>query len=165
MTRPSIPTVIAAMPMARVWPRAIGASAAVTARSRRSCRPSATAKSQPIAGLSPWNAPSAASVNQGQSALKWVMEHHLAPIDPIGHAVWIDELIEPDRRAHELCVAVRVGRGVSALQAHLMRPLVAEIEEEGGIEAHAAGGISIELDHPHLDAIRVELRVPWQIER
>ena len=65
-TSPSRPTATATSPMARAWPRAIGPSAATTARSRRSWRPRATAKSQPIAGFSPWKAPSSASEIQGQ---------------------------------------------------------------------------------------------------
>ena len=36
------------------WPTAIGSSARVTDRRSRSCIPSETANSQPMAGLSPW---------------------------------------------------------------------------------------------------------------
>src|SRR5215212_12162556 len=46
-----------------------------------------------------------------------------------------------------------------------MRALVAEIEEEVGIKAHAARRVGIELDHPPLDALGIELRVPGQVER
>src|SRR5215212_1505460 len=64
-----------------------------------------------------------------------------------------------------LRIAIGIGRGVTALQPHLMRPLVTEIEEEVRVEAHAALRVGIELDHPALDAVGIELRVPGQVER
>src|SRR5215212_5098307 len=42
------------------WPTAIGGSERSTTRALRSCMPRATAKSQPMAGFSPWKAPSPA---------------------------------------------------------------------------------------------------------
>ena len=50
------------------WPIAIAGSARSTAPRSRSCIPSATANSQPMAGLSPWYAPSSPSRTQGQTA-------------------------------------------------------------------------------------------------
>ena len=52
---------------ASAWPSAIGSSASRTTRRLPRCRPSATANSQPMAGLRPWNAPSPASASQGQT--------------------------------------------------------------------------------------------------
>src|SRR5215218_1012037 len=63
-----------------------------------------------------------------------------------------------------LRIAVGVGRGVTALQPHLMRPLVTEIEEEVRVEGHPAFGVGIELDHPALDAVGIELGVPGHVE-
>src|SRR5215204_5180411 len=63
-----------------------------------------------------------------------------------------------------LRIAVGVGRGVAALQPHLMRPLVTEVEEEVRVEGHPANRVSIELDHPALDAAGIELGVPGHAE-
>ena len=52
------------------WPSAMGGNALNTARRLRSWSPSATANSQPMAGLMPWYAPSAASVIQGHRSPK-----------------------------------------------------------------------------------------------
>src|SRR5215217_2666022 len=68
------------------------------------------------------------------------------------------------RGPRRLRIAVGVGRGVAALQAHLMWPLVTEVEEEVGVEGHPTGRVSVELDHPALDALGIELRVPGQVE-
>ena len=53
------------------WPMAIGGSARSTARRSRSCIPSATAKSHPMAGFSPWYAPSRAIRIQSQR--EWLL--------------------------------------------------------------------------------------------
>jgi hypothetical protein len=49
-------------------PTAIGGRARSTEPRSRSCIPSPTANSQPIAGLSPWYAPSSASVARGTAS-------------------------------------------------------------------------------------------------
>src|SRR5688572_14519544 len=67
-TLPSSTTASATARIASAWPSAIGSRAFTTTARLRRCSPSATANSQPIAGLMPWNAPSPASVSQGQSA-------------------------------------------------------------------------------------------------
>src|SRR3954447_21806339 len=64
-----------------------------------------------------------------------------------------------------LRIAIGIGRGVTALQPDLVGALVAEVEEEVGVEAHAARRVGIELDHPTLDTFGIELRVPGQVER
>src|SRR5215218_9680119 len=62
-----------------------------------------------------------------------------------------------------LRIAVGIGRGVTTLEPHLMRPLVAEIEEEVRVEGHPTFGIGIELDHPALDAVGIELADPGDV--
>src|SRR3954468_16217475 len=69
------------------------------------------------------------------------------------------------RGRYELREAVGVGRGVSAFQPHLMRSLVAEVDEEVGVEAHPPLGVDVQLGHPALDALGIELGVPGQVER
>jgi len=41
----------------------------------------------------------------------------------------------------------------------------AEVDEKLGIDHHAAFRLGVELHHPALDAFRIELSVPWSIER
>src|SRR3546814_17369874 len=42
---------------------------------------------------------------------------------------------------------------------------IVELQEEVGIRFDAAVGFGIELDHPALDAVRVELAVPGPVQR
>ena len=66
-TTPKTMTDAATSQMDSAWPSAKGGSASSTALRLRLCRPSATANSQPIAGLSPWNTPSPATTSHGQA--------------------------------------------------------------------------------------------------
>src|SRR6476469_10654074 len=85
-------------------PSVSGMSAHHTAVRRFSCIPSATANSQPIPGLRPWNAPNPAKVN------------HEVNVVSIGRG--------------SLCVAVGVGGRVAALQLGLVWPHPVEMGEE-----------------------------------
>src|SRR5215213_9799528 len=76
----------------------------------------------------------------------------------------LDDCRRAGPRCDSLRIAIGIGRGVAALQPDLMRPLVAKIEEEVGVEAHPALGVGIELDHPALDAVGIELSIPGQVE-
>src|SRR3954453_23985599 len=59
--------------------------------------------------------------------------------------------------------AVRVTRGVAALQADLVRALAVELDEEVGVDREVA--VAVELDHPAVDALGVELLVPARVQR
>src|SRR4051812_6205346 len=59
--------------------------------------------------------------------------------------------------------AVRVARGVAALEADLMGPLAVELDEEVGVDGQ--GAVVVELDHPAVDALGVELRIPARVQR
>src|SRR3954467_15346788 len=59
--------------------------------------------------------------------------------------------------------AVRVARGVAALQADLVRALAVELDEEVGVAREVA--FAVELDHPAVDALGIELLVPARVER
>src|SRR5690606_6511986 len=62
-------------------------------------------------------------------------------------------------------VAERVGRGVAALQAHLVRPkAIGELHEEVLVDAEVAIRLGIDLHHPTLDAVGIELRIPGRIQ-
>src|SRR5215475_1119802 len=59
-----------------------------------------------------------------------------------------------------------VGRGVSALQADLMRQVVVRpLDEEVAGQLDAAARLRVHPHHPALDAVRVELRVDRSVER
>src|SRR5207245_8021859 len=63
-------------------------------------------------------------------------------------------------------IAVRVRGGVAALQTHLMRPVaVRPLDEEFPVQLHAPGRLRIDLDHPALDPVRIELVVDRAVER
>ena len=63
-------------------------------------------------------------------------------------------------------ITVRVRRCVAALQADLVRAMLrVELDEELRIEGHRAVGCDVELDHPALDAVGIELIVPRAVER
>src|SRR5262245_54786502 len=63
------------------------------------------------------------------------------------------------------CVAVRVGRRVAARETNLVRAHAAGVQEESGVQLHAAAGPHVDFGHPAADAIRVELLVPGRVER
>src|SRR5947209_12665161 len=46
-----------------------------------------------------------------------------------------------------------------------MGPFAVELNEERGIERELAPRLGVELDHPAVDALRIELRVPGGVER
>src|SRR5680860_1058729 len=63
-------------------------------------------------------------------------------------------------------IAIGVGGAVAALQTHLMRAVALRPgHEEARIEFDAAIGASVELDHPALDPVGIELRIDCAIER
>src|SRR4051812_28066174 len=108
--------------------------------------PSATANNHPIPGLIPCTAPSSSSAAQGHT-----------PCATLG-AIWWTCIASPE--------AERVGRRVAALQTYLVRTeAVLELEQEVRIERDAALRSDVELRHPAVDAVRVELRVPRRVER
>src|SRR4051812_50153318 len=59
--------------------------------------------------------------------------------------------------------AVRVARRVAAGQADLVRALAGELDVEVGVDLEVA--VAVELDHPAVDALRVELAVPRRVQR
>src|SRR4051794_33192163 len=59
--------------------------------------------------------------------------------------------------------AVRVARGVAALQADLVRALAVELDEEVGIDRELA--VAVDLAHPAFDPLRIELLFPARVER
>src|SRR5512147_907398 len=92
--------------IASAWPTARGGNARHTARARPSCSPRATAKSQPMPGFTPCTAPRPASASH--------------PVQCMA--------------APRSGVAEGVGRGVAALEPHLVWPEpVLELHEEAGI--------------------------------
>src|ERR1700758_3361235 len=62
-------------------------------------------------------------------------------------------------------IAIGIRRAVAALEAHLMRPVRRRpVYKESGIEREAALRIGVELDHPALDAIGIELRIDGAVQ-
>src|SRR3954464_12467315 len=59
--------------------------------------------------------------------------------------------------------AVRVARRVASLEANLVGAVPAELDEELGVDREVA--VVVELDHPAVDALGVELRVPARVQR
>src|SRR5579884_1527005 len=63
-------------------------------------------------------------------------------------------------------IAVRVGRAIAAFEPHLVRAVRGgPLHKEFWIESDAAVWVGIELHHPALDAIRIELRINGAVER
>src|SRR6266478_9835364 len=63
-------------------------------------------------------------------------------------------------------IAIGIRRTVAAFKAHLVRPVRCRpFHEEFRIEADAAFRIGVELDHPSLDAIGIELWVDGAVQR
>src|SRR5262249_47611440 len=71
----------------------------------------------------------------------------------------------PRTRRLALRIAIGVGRAVAALQPHLVWPVALRpVDEEFRVEANAAFGLGIELDHPAVNAVGIELRIDRPIE-
>src|SRR5256885_7858994 len=63
-------------------------------------------------------------------------------------------------------IAIGIRRTVAAFKPHLVRPVRRRpLHEEFRIEADAAFRIGVELDHPPLDAIGIELWVDGAVQR
>src|SRR5215208_3158467 len=62
-------------------------------------------------------------------------------------------------------VAIRVGGTVSAFQPDLVRAIAIKLYEEIRINAKAARRVGVQLDHPTLQALGIELLVPGVVER
>src|SRR5438309_11550312 len=62
-------------------------------------------------------------------------------------------------------IAIGVRRSVAAFQPYLVCTQLVELDKEFFVEFHSALGIRIDLHHPTLYAIRIELIVPWRVER
>src|SRR6266478_1314858 len=63
-------------------------------------------------------------------------------------------------------IAIGIRRTVAAFKAHLVRPVRRwPLHEEFRIEVNAASRIRVELDHPSLDAIGIELRIDRAVQR
>src|ERR1700738_3351734 len=125
--------------------------ASSTAARLRRCKPSATANNHPIAGFSPWKAPSPPSANQGQSAL---MEFRT-----VSWHGWCGG-------ARSSWVAVAVGRAVAAFEPDLVRAMrFRPPNKELLVKVDAALWFGIELHHPAFDALRIELLIDRAVER
>src|SRR5262245_42306909 len=67
---------------------------------------------------------------------------------------------------HRSRIAIRSHGAVAALEPHLVGAVRSQpLDEELRIEGDAAGRIGVELHHPALDAVRIELRVDGAVER
>src|SRR5712671_7364289 len=63
-------------------------------------------------------------------------------------------------------IAIGIRRTVAAFEPYLVRPVRRRpIHEEFRIEADAAVRLGVELDHPSLDAVGIELRVDGAVQR
>src|SRR6266498_2458568 len=151
---PAPPASRATPAIERKCPRAMGGRAWKTARRSPVCSPRPTAKSHPIAGLTPWKAPSSATVNQGAAALT-----PRPPLPSSGRSPWSSL---PSSIVRE---AIGIGGSVPALQPDLVRSEVPELDEEVGVEVDPTLGLDVELDQPPVDALRVELLVPRRVQR
>src|SRR5215468_68452 len=107
-----------------------------------------------MAGLRPWNAPSPISPNHHHGVIDYGRRR--APGDTRRRRV----NGAPSREA------VRVRRSVAALQAYLMRAIaVGPLQEELPIQLDTPTGLRVDLDHPALHALRVELLIDRPVER
>src|SRR5690242_18464794 len=137
MTAPTAMASMMAAPTASACPTPSGNNADSTAPRRRSCKPSATANSHPIPGLIPWKAPSPSSAAH---------ELVISPIESVSRKT------------------VRVRRRVAALEMHLVRAKLIDLEKELVVQPHSAV-IGIDFGHPALNPAGIELLVPGAIER
>src|SRR5215213_7684039 len=122
--RPTAPTTTA---IEAAWPRVIGPKARSTVARRCSCRPSATAKSQPIPGLRPWKAPSRIRVSHGVALVilltpvvrrptgRWATARVLELFALVAVLAARARGRPANRQLARVRVAVRVGRGVAPL--------------------------------------------------
>src|SRR5260370_31983303 len=63
-------------------------------------------------------------------------------------------------------IAIGIRRAVAAFKTHLARPVRRRpVHKESGIESDAAFRIGVELDHPTLDAIGIELWIDGAVQR
>src|ERR1700691_5449511 len=63
-------------------------------------------------------------------------------------------------------IAIGIRRAVSAFKTHLVRPVRCRpVHKEFGIESDAACRIGVELAHPSLDAIGIELWIDGAVKR
>src|SRR5258706_10814659 len=63
-------------------------------------------------------------------------------------------------------IAIGIRRTVAAFEPHLVRPVRRRpLHEEFRIEADTAIRLGVELDHPSLDAVGIELRVDGAVQR
>src|SRR5208282_1163493 len=58
-----------------------------------------------------------------------------------------------------------IRRGVATLQMDLVAAQIAEFKKEFRVDLHTAIGLGIELYHPALNSVRIELHVPRCIKR
>src|SRR6266852_4790663 len=156
-TKPAVTRRPATAAIDAACPRAIGSSETKTTVRLRRCSPRATANSQPMAGFRPWKAPSPASTSGGHAS---VMPGRC----PMGADRTLG--FDPSEVARRSRVAVGVGRAVAALEPHLvwtvrLRPLHEELLVEGDTTIL----LGVELDHPAVDAVGIELRVNGAVER
>src|SRR4051812_30363194 len=99
-----------------------------------------------MAGLSPWNAPRPASASQGAQLLAVIS-------------------IASPRIKHSR-EAVGIRRAVASLQPDLMREMALRpLDEEFRVEGDAALRIGIELHHPAIEAVVIDLLVDGAVER
>src|SRR6516164_8587184 len=69
------------------------------------------------------------------------------------------------RASFRLRVAVRVRRGVSTIQPYLVRSQPVELDEELFVELHSAVRVRVELHHPTLQPVGIDLLVPRRVQR
>src|SRR5215471_10268675 len=63
-------------------------------------------------------------------------------------------------------ITIGIRRAVAAFEPHLMRAMRRRpFHEEPRIERDAAAGLRIELHHPAVDAVGIELRIDRAVER
>src|SRR5262245_17664970 len=77
-----------------------------------------------------------------------------------------DGVIPASRVPSRSRVAIRVGCGVAALQSHLVGQMTyRRLDKESPGQVASALELGVDLDHPALDPVGVELRVDRAIER
>src|SRR5262245_6056879 len=128
----------------------MGSSDTNTVAWLRRCKPRATANSQPIAGLRPWKAPNPARMSAGQAS---IMSGRCPPRSPAVRGIARGSTCRSR-------IAVGIRRAIAALEAYLMGTVRCRpAHEKPLVEGDAALGLGVELHHPTLDAIGVELRI------
>jgi hypothetical protein len=65
-----------------------------------------------------------------------------------------------------LRIAIRIRGGVATLQPDLVRPVAGRpVNKEISVELDAAFGLGVDLDHPAVEPLRIELRVDRAVQR